>query len=291
MSDAAEFEHDQDPARYFHLQDFEGPLDLLLFLIKKNEINIYDIPIASITEQFIEYLSWAESVSLESLTDFYAMAATLLLIKSRMLLPIESDLGEEADDPRSTLVETLIEYQRYKKLSELMEEKELEAEWVIERRKLQKPLPFEDEEQLWEELDVWDLLKAFSSLMASMSSERIIDLYEEVSINEKITLLDELLDAREEILFTDLVVRKESLLDIVCAFLAVLEAVKMRMVSILQHRLFGDIRIRKRETGQGAPAASPVEEAVPPPGEKTSAGTARAAAREAGEGEHGVQHG
>jgi segregation and condensation protein A len=193
MSDVAEIEREGDPARFFHLEDFEGPLDLLLFLIKKNEINIYDIPIASITEQFLEYLSWAESVSLDYLTEFYSMAATLLLIKSRMLLPIEAGDDEDYDDPRAVLVDTLIEYQRYKKLSELMEAKELESEWVIERKKLQRPLPFDEDDGMWEELDVWDLLKAFTNLMSSMSSERIIDLYEEVSINEKITLLDELL--------------------------------------------------------------------------------------------------
>jgi segregation and condensation protein A len=252
MSDVAEIEREGDPARFFHLEDFEGPLDLLLFLIKKNEINIYDIPIASITEQFLEYLSWAESVSLDYLTEFYSMAATLLLIKSRMLLPIEAGDDEDYDDPRAVLVDTLIEYQRYKKLSELMEAKELESEWVIERKKLQRPLPFDEDDGMWEELDVWDLLKAFTNLMSSMSSERIIDLYEEVSINEKITLLDELLESRDEILFTDLIVRRESLLDVVCAFLAVLEAVKMRIVMIRQHRLFGDIRITKRREGADA---------------------------------------
>jgi segregation and condensation protein A len=245
MNDAPEEKTATAHAQLFHLQDFEGPLDLLLFLIKKNEINIYDIPISSITEQYLEFLSWADSVGLESLTDFYALAATLLLIKSRMLLPVDVDMDDEVEDPRSELVEKLIEYQKIKKLSELMEEKELEAEWVLERRKQQRPLPFEDDGSLWDDLDVWDLLKTFTSLMSTMSAERIIDLYEEVSVNEKIALMEELLDDRDEILFTDLIVRKESLIDIVCAFLAILEAVKMRFVSIRQHRLFGDIQIRR----------------------------------------------
>jgi segregation and condensation protein A len=237
--------------RQFKVHEFEGPLDLLLFLIKKNEVNIYDIPIAEITEQYLEYVSYAEALDLEDVTDFHAMAATLLYIKSRTLLPVELEYDDDLVDPRQELVERLIEYQKFKKLSELMEEKEKEAEWVIERKKLQRPLPFTDGE-LWERVDIWDLLKTFSA-MIRMSGERIIDLYEEVSVNEKITLMTELLENRGECSFTDLVVRNGSVMDIVCAFLAVLEAVKIRMIVIFQNRMFGDILI-KPNPPQGGPA-------------------------------------
>ena len=231
----------------FKINDFEGPLDLLLFLIKKNEVNIYDIPIGHITEQYLEYLDYAVSTDLASLTDFYAMAATLLYIKSRLLLPVEiSGEDEEIDDPRQELVDKLIEYQKYKKLSELMEQKENEAEWVFERKKIQRALPFGDEE-LWERVDTWDLLKTFSNLVSSYNSERILDLYEEVSVNEKITLMNELLENKGECLFTDLIVRKGNLMDIVCAFMAILEAVKFRMASVWQNRMFGDIKIKPWE--------------------------------------------
>ncbi|HCM26199.1 MAG TPA: segregation/condensation protein A [Treponema sp.] len=229
--------------RNFRLKEFEGPLDLLLFLIKKNEVNIYDIPVAQITEQYLEYLSFATEIDLDDLTDFHAMAATLIYIKSRMLLPVEIELEDDMDDPRQELVEKLIEYQKFKKLSVLMEDKERESEWVIERKKMQRALPFADE-GLWEKVDVWDLLKTFSGLMTSLTSERIIDLYEEVSINEKIALMNELLETKGECSFDDLVVRNGSIMDIVCAFLAVLEAVKFRMVTIYQNRMFGDILIR-----------------------------------------------
>jgi segregation and condensation protein A len=151
---------------------------------------------------------------------------------------------DDIEDPRKELVDILIDYQKYKKLSELMEEKEREAEWSIERKKLQRALPFV-EEALWEKVDIWDLVKTFSALMSNMSSERIFDLYEEVSINEKIVLMTELLERRGECNFTDLVVRKGSIMDIVCAFLAILEAVKTRMVSVFQNRMFGDIVIRQ----------------------------------------------
>jgi len=230
----------------FRLKEFEGPLDLLLFLIKKNEINIYDIPIAQITEQYMQYLAYSTEIDLDDLTEFHALAATLLYIKSRLLLPIEMDLDDDMDDPRKELVDKLIEYQKYKKLSTLMEEKELDSEWIIERKRIQRALPFVDE-GLWERVDVWDLLKSFSSLMSSLTSERIIDLYEEVSINEKITLLTELLDTKGECSFSDLVIRNGSVMDIVCAFLAVLEAVKIRMISIFQNRMFGDILIKPYE--------------------------------------------
>jgi segregation and condensation protein A len=233
--------------RNFKLREFEGPLDLLLFLIKKNEINIYDIPIAQITEQYLEYLVSAPELDLDEISDFHAIAATLLLIKSRMLLPVETEFEDE-EDPRRELVEKLIEYQRFKKLSELMEEREREAEWMIERKRLQRALPF-TEDELWEKVDIWDLLKTFAGLMRNLSSERIIDLYEEVTVNEKITLLVELLENRGACSFTDLVVRNGSIMDIVCAFLALLEAVKIRMVQVLQNRMFGDILIRQNSAG------------------------------------------
>ena len=230
--------------QHFHLGDFDGPLDLLLFLIKKSEVNIYDIPIASITEQYLGFLSFATKVDLDTMTEFYLMAATLLYIKSKMLLPVELSMDDELEDPRKELVEKLIEYQKFRKLTDLMQDKEGEVEWIIERTKSQRILPFADE-GIWEQVSVWDLLQTFSSLLSNLSSERIIDLYEEVSVNEKITLVAEILEQREEFLFTELV-KKRTILEIVCSFWAVLEMVKERRIQVFQNRLFGDIRIRAR---------------------------------------------
>jgi len=230
-------------AHSFKLHDFEGPLDLLLYLIRKNDINIFDIPIADITEQYLDYLRSAESMDLDDVTEFHAMAAMLLLIKSRTLLPVEIDDDGEPTDPRQELVERLVEYQKFRKLSDLMEDKEKEAEWTVERRKLQRSLPFTDAE-LWEKADIWSLMKAFAALVKNLPGERILDLYEEVSVNEKVALMSELLEAKGECLFTDLVVRSNSVMDIVCAFLAILEAVKVRMIVVYQNRMFGDILIK-----------------------------------------------
>jgi segregation and condensation protein A len=236
--------NDIEGSSKFILDDFEGPLDLLLFLIRKSEINIYDIPIAQITEQYLSFLELATRTNLDDLTDFFVMAATLLLIKSRMLLPVEVNFDDELEDPRQELVDRLIEYQKYKKFSELMAVKEEESEWRIERNKKQAILPFPDDEGLWEKIDVWDLLSTFSSIVSSLSTERIIDLYEEVSVNEKISLINELLETKGEFFFTDLITKENSTMDIICAFLAILESVKASQIIILQNKLFGDIKIK-----------------------------------------------
>ncbi|MGP1458764.1 MAG: segregation and condensation protein A [Treponema sp.] len=241
----------EDIKRKFKAGDFEGPLDLLWYLIHKSEINIYDIPIAQITEEYLEYLDYATETDLGDLSEFYKWAAMLLNMKSRMLLPIEIEYdGEEAEDPRQELVEKLIEYQKFKKLSELMEEKENTSEWNFERSKIQRVLPFDEKEAEWEEIDTWDLLqqmqKLFKNMVSQYSNEKILNMYEEISVNEKITLMNELFETRAEFMFTELITRNGNEMDIVCAFMAILEAVKFRMITILQNRLFGDIKIRKR---------------------------------------------
>ncbi len=254
MEESSE-QKEERPGHRFKLDDFEGPLDLLLFLIKRSEINIYDIPISQITDQYLKFLEYSTRVDLENITEFYLLASTLLYIKSRMLLPVDVDLDEELGDPRQELVEKLIEYQKYKKLTELMREKEEESEWVVERVQKQRTLDFLEEEELWQELDVWDLLQTFSQLIGNLTPERVLDLYEEVSISEKITLIAELVSDRKEFKFTDLIVRPNSVMDVVCAFLAVLEQVRVRRIIILQNRMFGDIRIRAREMEAGDTAA------------------------------------
>jgi segregation and condensation protein A len=231
--------------RTFRLKDFEGPLDLLLFLIKRNDMNIYDIHIASITAQFLDCIRDEADNDLDELSEFYNLASTLLLIKSRMLLPEGSMDDEDLDDPRQGLIEKLIEYQKYKKLSGLMEQREMEVEWTLERASMQRSLPFPDDvdDSMWADLDSWDLLRTFSSLVQNFSSERIIDLYEEISINEKIALMNEFLSKRDRFSFTELITRPRSALDLACAFLALLDSVKNKTIRIRQHKLFGDILI------------------------------------------------
>lgn len=245
-------EKNQKVKRTYVAGNFEGPLDLLLFLIKESEINIYDIPVAQITEQYLEYLDYAVQTDLGDLSEFYKWAAKLLEIKSRMLLPIEITYDDDdIEDPRQELVEKLIEYQKFKKLSELMEEKENLADWNFERSKIQRVLPFEEKESEWEQIDTWELLqqmqKLFRNMVSQYSNEKILNMYEEISVNEKITLMNELFEQKAECMFSDLITRANNEMDIVCAFMAILEAVKFKMITIYQHRLFGDIKLCKRE--------------------------------------------
>jgi segregation and condensation protein A len=218
-------------------------------------MSIYDIHIASITEQYIACLETEENIDLDELSEFYNLAATLLFIKSRLLLPDAHLDEEDFDDPRQNLIDTLIEYQKFKKLSNLMEEREMEVEWTLERSSIQRILPFPEhsDQELWKDLDVWDLLRTFSSLVQNFSSERIIDLYEEISLNEKIALILELLEKKGCFSFVELVTRPRSAMDLSCAFLALLESVKNKMICIKQHKLFGDIKIFKyaKEVGNG----------------------------------------
>ncbi|NNM55337.1 MAG: segregation/condensation protein A [Spirochaetales bacterium] len=233
----------------FSLEEFQGPLDLLLFLLKKNEINIYDIPIAQITEQFLEYLALSTSLNLESVTEFYQMAAQLLYIKSRTLLPLPASDDDAWEDPRRELVEKLLEHQKYKRLAELLAENEAPLDWIYERKKPQPALPFAQGDEAWAKIEVWDLFQTFSKIMKGLSSERVLNLMEEVSIHEKITLVREILTEKESCLFTDLILNPQSVLEVVCAFLAILELVKAQTIVLYQSLLFGDIQIRRHSGG------------------------------------------
>nr|WP_237260055.1 ScpA family protein [Treponema pallidum] len=233
------------PVQEFKLSQFEGPLDLLLFLIKKNELSICDIPICEITAQYLQYVDQTVSPDLRGLTEFYAMAAVLLYIKSCMLLPMELDLdGEDIEDPRQSLVERLIEYQKYKQLCKLMELYECEDMWCVERKKTQHLFLSPAEVPLLHG-DVRDLLMLFTRLVRK-TPQWIMDLYEEVSVNEKLTLLSELLGVRGRCVFTELI-KQPSRADVVCAFVAILEAAKTHLVHISQPEFFGPITLYARE--------------------------------------------
>lgn len=236
--------------------EFEGPLDLLWSLIRESKINIYDIPIAQITEQYLEYLDYAVQTDLGDLSEFYSWAAKLIYIKSRMLLPVEVAYDDEdEEDPRQELVDKLIEYQKFKKLSSLMEEQEDNSDWNFERKKIQRVLPFEEADQMWEEVDAWDLLQRlqtmYKSMMKRYSNETILNMYEEISVNEKITLMNELIEDKKECQFTDLLTHSGNPMDVICAFMAILEAVKFKMIVIYQNKLYGDIKICAREEDKG----------------------------------------
>ncbi|MDY0372159.1 MAG: segregation/condensation protein A [Sphaerochaetaceae bacterium] len=232
----------------YSVKKFEGPLDLLLHLIQKAQVNIYDIPIAEITDQFLAYLQTPSRLDLDDLTEFYAMAAHLIYMKSRLLLPSpdkESD-DEEFAELRTNLVERLLEHQKFKRYTTLLTESSEGGELFIQRKKNQFMLPFEDQD-LWNDVTVWDLLQAFSSMLRAITPQQVFNVYEEITPKQKLALMAELFETRDEISFMDLIVDRGSALDCICAFLAILEAVKFAMITIHQHALFGDIVIRRKD--------------------------------------------
>jgi segregation and condensation protein A len=189
----------------FHTPIFDGPLDLLLFLIQKSEINIYDIPISAITDQFLAYLRQEEITELSDLTQFYKMAADLLYIKSRMLLPVDLEFDEEYEDPRQELVERLLEYQKFRKYTELLTNTSGSGELFISRKSSQFRLPFGDEE-LFCDVTLQDLLATFSRLMTTITPNKVFNVYESVTVNEKIALMQELFETKEYISIEDLII-------------------------------------------------------------------------------------
>ncbi|WP_320121079.1 segregation/condensation protein A [uncultured Sphaerochaeta sp.] len=228
----------------FHTPTFDGPLDLLLFLIQKSEVNIYDIPISLITEQFLGYLKEEKVTELGDLTQFYKMAADLLYIKSRMLLPVELEFDEEYQDPRQELVDRLLEYQKFRKYTELLTGTNTSAELFITRKSNQFRLPFGDEE-LFGDVSLQDLLKTFSRLMTTITPNKVFNVYESVTVNEKIALMQELFETQDYITLEQLIVHADQLLHIICSFMAILDACKLRMITLVQSEPFGPILIRK----------------------------------------------
>ena len=228
----------------FKTEEFEGPLDLLLYQIQKAEINIYNIPICEITEQFIEYIN-THKTTLRNLADFYKMAADLLYIKSRMLLPVEVEFDEEYEDPRRELVDRLLDYQKFKKYTDLLMGVTTSDSFYIPRRENLFALPFEDKD-LFKGVTLQTLLETYSKLVKQIAPNKLFNVYEEVTVKEKIALMGELLEKSNEIKLSDLIKDYTNPLHIICSFMAILESCKFSMILIRQDEEFGEIYITKR---------------------------------------------
>ncbi|MBK5201280.1 MAG: segregation/condensation protein A [Spirochaetaceae bacterium] len=226
---------------------FEGPLDLLLFLIQKSKVNIYDIPIATITNQFLDYLHSENDLDLNSISDFYKMAADLIYIKSRMLLPVDIDFDEEYEDPRQDLVERLLEYQKFRRYTDLLASGAGTGDLFIERKKSSFMVPFEDQE-LFEEVNVLQLLQTYTTLLNRITPSKIFNVFEEVTVNEKLALMNELFESYDFIHIEDIIIHLDRPLHIICSFMAILEACKFKMITIEQEVPFETILIRKRDS-------------------------------------------
>jgi len=221
---------------------FEGPLDLLLHLVRVNEVDIFDIPIVSITEQYQEHLERMREMNLTVAGDYLVLAATLLHIKSRMLLPADSttEAGEQ-EDPRAGLVQELLEYQRFKQAAETLHALDNRQHLIWTREEV--AADFRDEEML--AVDLVDLVQAFRRLLSRLGEEARIQIRRDhVSVAEKIAWLTDLLEQRRTIDLLGLLEDLPTRIERIAAFLAVLEMLRLQLIVAYQRKPVGEIRIR-----------------------------------------------
>ena len=229
------------------LEIFEGPMDLLLHLIKKHELDIYSIPIAHITQQYLEYLELMKSLDMEIAGEFLVMASTLTHIKSRMLLPpAENPEGdEEGVDPHAELIRRLLEYKSFKDAAASLEHKEETWSKIYTRAAEAAPDVPADDEPLLFDFHLFDLLAALKDVMARVPDAGFEITAEAVSITEKISQILSRLELSDSLVFADLFEGSTTKAQVIATFLALLELVKTRVVKAVQVEQFGAIRIMK----------------------------------------------
>ncbi|MCB9758160.1 MAG: segregation/condensation protein A [Candidatus Omnitrophica bacterium] len=234
------------------LDTFEGPLDLLLFLIKKNDIDICDIPIVKVTDQYLEYIDMMKMLDLEIVGEFLVMAATLLQIKSRMLLPPDpAGLEEEEIDPREQLVERLQEYRVFKEIAEQLKGKEGERQNFFTRQvdeEARKELE-NDAKEVYFEASLFDLINAFSAALSKIKDEKVYEVAkEEFTVEQKIHDILHTLLKKSRLLLTDIFSQAKSKVEMIVSFMAILELIRLKEIVVAQKRLFSDIEVlRNRE--------------------------------------------
>ncbi len=245
---AADFESSPD-AYSVKLDQFEGPLDLLIHLIKKNEVSIYDIPIALITKQYLEYVEVIQELNLDTVGEFLVMAATLIHIKSKMLLPRPDPSQEEAEeDPREALVRRLLEHQKFKAAAELLHERAVlrGAQWIRPERRIAEiaGAAYAFEPEL--EVDLFSLLAAFRGVLErARQRPRVLLPPEQVSVESRIAQLLARLSDTEACGFEDLFEGAETRGSLIVTFLALLEMIRLKLIRVFQTASFGPIRVYK----------------------------------------------
>ena len=237
------------------LDIFEGPLDLLLHLIRENELDIYDIPIAEITKQYLEYVEIMKNLNLEMAGEFLLMAATLTHIKSKSLLPKEefADEDDELDgaDPRDELVQKLLEYKRYKEAALKLKEKELTQSQVFTRIPAESDVPSDGDLLL--EVSVFELLQSFKNILTRIgekASTYTVTL-EEISVTDRIHTIIGNLEERDHITFDALFEGAKTRMELIATFLALLELTRLKLVRAHQSRVAGEILIYRTAEPSG----------------------------------------
>jgi len=232
------------------LEVFEGPLDLLLYLIKKEEVDIYDIPIERITSQYMEYLSLMQLLNLEVAGEFLVMAATLMYIKSRMLLPEDQQVTdtepEEGEDPRWELIRQLVEYKKFKDAALQLAQREAETSRMFPRR-ADAELAAKAADVPLAEVSIFDLINAFNTVLKkAQEKEDFREIIEEqFTVSDKIEELLYTLRDRTELVFSEVFAKASSRAEVVVTFLALLELIRLKRLKVQQPEAFGEIHVVK----------------------------------------------
>ena len=235
-----------------HLAQYDGPLDLLLDLIRRQQVNIYDIPIARITQQYLDYMQAAADLDIALGAEFVYMAATLIHIKSKMLLPKDPELEklDPEEDPRKELVERLLEYEKYKSAAAMLQEKRMIEEAIWSNPQIQNFVSADDSPGL--SVTLFDLVKTFEQVLERAKSKPLYQVNrEEVSVPDMILFLRSMLEqagAGKTVALVPLFEQQHSRRAMICLFLAVLEMVKQQAIRLTQSESFGEIHV-KRDRG------------------------------------------
>jgi segregation and condensation protein A len=238
---------------------FEGPLDLLLHLIKQHEMDIYDIPITRVTEQYLEYLDLMVELDLDLAGEFLVMAATLIHIKSRTLLPRPDPAQEDPEeDPREALVRRLLEHQRFKAAAELLHEREIQrsAQWGRPDERIAELVGEAPEPEV--EVDLFSLMTAFRQVLERARKRPFVLLPpEQLSIEMRMSQLETFLSTRDACGFEELFADVDTRPGMIVTFLAVLEMIRLKRIRVFQQAAGGPIRVYRREQPSTAPFATP----------------------------------
>jgi len=234
------------------LAAFRGPLDLLLYLVKRNEVDICDIPIAKITQQFLEYLAVIELIDVELAGDFLVTAATLVEIKSKMLLPRSEEAVLEEDDPRRELVRQLLEYKKFKEAAALLEAQAQQHAYRLPRSVVETPSERDPAQQPLRQVELWDLVSAFGRLMRetlALQPQQIV--VDQTPVHVYMEMILQRLTEVQRLVFSSLFAPPTDRGRIVGMFLACLELIRGQQVVAEQEAVFGEIWISLRESARG----------------------------------------
>jgi len=226
-----------------NLEVFQGPLDLLLYLIKKDEVDIYDIPIARVTEQYMQYIEVMKILNLELAGEYILMAATLIRIKTKLLLPpVEGDAEEQ--DPREELVAALLEYKKFKEVSEILREKRIMEERIYVPPPVDGGNGDKEKVVLSPTTTLFDMLTAFKEVLERAEQEKTFEVMaEEITIEERIARILEILEGQESATFQELFADIPKKMIAITTFLAILELIRLRRIAVRQSLPFSELRV------------------------------------------------